>query len=379
MSARNEFSVAVFEGDGIGHEITQPALRLLDIVCRKASDAAGTGIAPVGLSYNFLDAGANTYKNTGVALPDASVEAAREADAILLSCMGDPAIRYPDGTEVIAQVELRFRLGLYAGLRPVRTIPGVPVPIADPRMKDVDFVLVRESIEGLFAPSHPGTRTETEATETLLVTREVSEKLFASVFELAKRRQQRTRPTGQAARAPRVTCIDKANVFPAFAMFRDLFYETASRYQDLPADDAYVDAMAMHLVNRPWEFDVMVTENIFGDILSDLGAAIMGGMGYAPSADIGDKHAVFQPCHGTAPDIAGQGIANPTAMVLSAAMLLEWLGEQHNNDVLGHASGLLVNAVDHAFAPGTLKTCELGGDAGVDQVSDAIEKALASL
>ncbi len=377
MPTASDFTIAVFAGDGIGHEITEPALKLLDQACNKANSTAGTGVAPLSLQYVALEAGAETYQKTGTALPDEAVAAAREADAILLACMGDPAIRYPDGTEIVAQIELRFRLGLYAGLRPVRTIPGVPVPLADPRMDKVDFVLVRESIEGLFAPSHPGTVSEAQATETLCITREVSEKLFHSVFELASNRHasgNRRNPQSSG----RVTCIDKANVFPAFAFFRELFYDTAQRYEGLRADHAYVDAMAMHLVNRPWDFDVLVTENMFGDILSDLGAAIMGGMGYAPSADIGNGHAVFQPCHGTAPDIAGQGIANPTAMILSAAMMLEWLGQQHENSVATTAGQLLVDAVDAAFAPGDLRTCELGGDAGVASVTAAVEKALAA-
>lgn len=375
MSAPTNFSIAVFAGDGIGHEITEPTLKLLDQACIKANSAAGTGSTNVSLQYRALEAGAATYQKTGTALPDKAVDAAREADAILLACMGDPDVRYPDGTEIVAQVEMRFRLGLYAGLRPVRTIPGVPVPIADARMEKVDFVLVRESIEGLFAPSHPATVTENEATETLCITREVSEKLFQSVFELAQKRHaagNRRNPQSSG----RVTCIDKANVFPAFAFFRELFYNTAKNYQGLQTEHAYVDAMAMHLVNRPWEYDVMVTENMFGDILSDLGAAIMGGMGYAPSADIGNGHAVFQPCHGTAPDIAGQGIANPTAMILSAAMMLDWLGQQHNHPAATAAGELLVDAVDTAFAPGDLRTCELGGDAGVEAVVSAVEKAL---
>lgn len=378
MSAPTNFTVAVFAGDGIGHEITEPTLKLLDQACTLANKAIGTGVTPLTLDYRALEAGAATYQKTGTALPDEAVEKAREADAILLACMGDPDIRYPDGTEIVAQIELRFRLGLYAGLRPVRTIPGVPVPIADPRMSQVDFVLVRESIEGLFAPSHPGTVSKTEATETLCITREVSEKLFKSVFELAQKRHaagNRRNPQSSG----RVTCIDKANVFPAFAFFRELFYDSAKNYPQLQTEHAYVDAMAMHLVNRPWDFDVMVTENMFGDILSDLGAAIMGGMGYAPSADIGNGHAVFQPCHGTAPDIAGQGIANPTAMILSGAMMLDWLGQEHHHKAAGMAGQLLVDAVDTAFAPGDLRTCELGGDAGVLAVTTAVEKALKSV
>lgn len=359
------FQIAVLAGDGIGHEITPPTLDLLSLACSKVS----TGGNALSLTYKHLEAGADTYQKTGVALPDETVEQAGQSDAILLACMGDPAVRYPDGTEIVPQVELRFRLGLFAGLRPVRSIPGVPVPLADPRFADVDFVLVRESIEGLFAPDRPGARSDTEATEILLITREVSEKLFKHVFALAEQRKTTGRPG-------RVTCVDKANIFPAFAFFRDLFNETASNHPHLQTDHAYVDAMAMHMVSRPWDYDVLVTENMFGDILSDLGAALMGGMGYAPSADIGEDNAVFQPCHGTAPDIAGSGIANPTAMILSGAMMLDWLGQRHNNAVATAAGKQLVDAVDRSFSPGTLRTCELGGDAGVDQVVQAVRDQL---
>ncbi len=361
------FNIAVLAGDGIGHEITSPTLDLLNLACSKAARDGDS----LSLTYQHLEAGAGTYQKAGIALPDETVEQVRQADAILLACMGDPAVRYPDGTEIVPQIELRFRLGLFAGMRPVRAIPGVPVPLADPRFAEVDFVLVRESIEGLFAPDRAGTRSESEATETLLITREVSEKLFNHVFMLATQRQSTGRPG-------HVTCVDKANVFAAFAFFRDLFDETASRYPDLQTEHAYVDAMAMHMVNRPWDYDVLVTENMFGDILSDLGAALMGGMGYAPSADVGENHAVFQPCHGTAPDIAGQGIANPTAMILSGAMMLEWIGERHNSAIATAAGQRITAAVDRAFAPGELRTCELGGDAGVDKVVSAVRRQLES-
>jgi 3-isopropylmalate dehydrogenase len=143
------------------------------------------------------------------------------------------------------------------------------------------------------------------------------------------------------------------------------------------ADHAYVDAFAMTMAQKPWSIDVAVTENMFGDILSDLGAALMGGMGYAPSADIGDDHAVFQPCHGSAPDIAGQGLANPTAMILSSAMMLEWLGERHGSSEALAAGAALRNAVDLAFGPGQLITCELGGEARTKEVFDAVSGALA--
>ena len=355
------YSLAVFPGDGIGTEITEPCLELMHMVCDR--------VGGLTLSPETLPAGAKTYQDTGVALPDSSVEKAKAADAILLAAMGDPAIRYQDGTEVTPQIELRFILNLYAGVRPVRSIPGVPVPLADKRSADIDFVLIRESTEGLFAPDAKGTlKDDSVATETLVITREVSTKLFNTTFKIWQKRRNAKRGTNQ------VTCIDKANVFGAFAFFRKIFYEVAKQY-DAPVDHAYVDAMAMHLMTKPWEYDVMVTENIFGDILSDQAAALVGGMGYAPSADIGDDHAVFQPCHGSAPDIAGQGLANPTAMFLSGAMLLDWLADKHDDDNARRAADLLERAVFHAFANGQLRTCELGGDSGLIDVHNAVRDA----
>lgn len=410
MKEQQTFNIAVFPGDGIGPEITAPCCHLLTLACDRANqmhdsteastqagseaalkNQANASTTTIGLRFTELAAGAQTYAQTSEALPASSIKAARSADAILLSAMGDPAIRYPDGTEITPQIDLRFELGLYAGLRPVRSIPGVPGPLADPRAQGIDFVLVRESIEGLFAPQAPGKMLgDEQAEETLVITRKVSEKLFDATFDLAikraKDREQSHNYASAGARAgatqsARITCIDKANVFQAFAFFRKLFYEAATRAEIktdkvLHADHAYVDIMSLNLVTQPWNYDVMVTENMFGDILSDLGAALIGGMGYAPSADIGDEFAVFQPCHGTAPDIAGKGLANPTAMFLSGAMMLDWLADQHQHPRLKTAARLLTQAVDDAFAPGSLKTVELGGTSGLDEVSKAVEKAL---
>lgn len=359
------YSIAVFPGDGIGHEITPPCLELMHMACKSVGD--------LELVTTVLPAGAECYQKTGDSLPSSSVDQARSADAILLAAMGDPAIRYPDGTEITPQIELRFKLGLYAGIRPVRSIPGVPVPLGDERAADIDFVLVRESIEGLFAPDAKGTlENDSVATETLVITRENSEKLFNATFSLWEKRRRQNRGTN------RVTCIDKANVFGAFAFFRKIFYEVSEHYS-APSDHAYVDAMAMHLVTRPWEFDVMVTENMFGDILSDQAAALIGGMGYAPSADIGDEHAVFQPCHGSAPDIAGKGLANPTAMFLSGAMLLDWLADKNDDTNARQAADLIERAVNKAFAGGELRTCELGGSSGLTEVNNAVQSALHTL
>lgn len=370
----NQFNIAVFEGDGIGPEITEPCCQLMHKACQRISEANPQ--QSITLSMSSLAAGAKAYQTSGDALPPESVKQARAADAILLSAMGDPEIRYPDGTELTPQIDLRFELGLYAGIRPIRSIPGVSGPLSDERAKNIDFVLVRESIEGLFAPQAPSKMIgDEQAEETLVITRAVSEKLFDATFALARQRN-----------AKRVTCIDKANVFPAFAFFRKMFYEAAERHSGnnntsagQTIDHAYVDIMSLNLLTKPWDYDVMVTENMFGDILSDLAAGLIGGMGYAPSADIGDSNAVFQPCHGSAPDIAGKGLANPTAMFLSGAMLLEWLAETRQCEAAARAGKLIVQAVDSAFASGNLKTVELGGQSDLNDVYTAVDRELSTI
>jgi 3-isopropylmalate dehydrogenase len=364
MRPSPSFRIAVLPGDGIGPEVMAPALELLHAAC------ARTGLA---LATEEHPAGAACWRDTGAALPRATMTACRAADAILLAAMGDPAIRYPDGTEIAPQLDLRFELGLYAGVRPVRVIPGVRTPLADPRAATIDLVILRESTEGLFWSRGRGeVVNDAEAHDTLVITRATTARLADFAFDLARKRRERG---GRNL----VTCVDKANVFASFAFFRRVFDERAAAHPDVRAAHHYVDAMALDLVRRPWEFDVMLTENMFGDILSDLGAALMGGMGYAPSADIGAAHAVFQPCHGSAPDIAGKGLANPTAMILSGAMMLEWLGERHGEPRALRAGALIRRAVDAAFADGRLVTPEHGGSAGTRAVAEAVGAAMAVL
>ena len=361
-ASSDTFHIAIFPGDGIGGEITEPCLELLE-------ELAGQ-VGGFGLRFSQLPAGAAHYRESGQSLPAPSLKVAGQADAILLAAMGLPEVRYPNGTEVSPQLDLRFEFGLYAGVRPVRSIPGVPSPLAAAKDRPLDFVMVRESTEGLFASSGKGVvEDDREARETLVITRDVSERLFDFAFRLARARKA----TGHAGR---VTCVDKANVFSAFAFFRKVFDERAGQFADLAADHAYVDAAALDMVRNPWKFDVLVTENMFGDILSDLGAALIGGMGMAPSADIGDEQAVFQPCHGSAPDIAGKGVANPTAMILSAAMMLDWLGQRHDIAACRKAAGLLSGAVDAAFADGGLRTFEHGGSATMVDVYRAVHAQL---
>ena len=356
-----EFQIAVFPGDGIGGEVMTSCLALLEAVAAKA-----VGFRLACTSY---EAGAGLYRDTGVSLPQDALDAAARADAILLGAMGLPSVRYPNGTEVAPQIEFREHFELYAGVRPVRLLPGTPTPLADARARQIDCVLVRESTEGLFAARTLTRRDGDDAVyDTMRVSRATSERLFDFAFALARKRGR--------GRRGRVTCVDKANVLPAMAFFREVFLERAARHTDVDADCAYVDATALRLVKAPWEFDVLVTENMFGDILSDLGAGLIGGMGMAPSADIGDRHAVFQPCHGTAPDIAGRGLANPTAMFLSAAMMLDWLGDRFADAACTRAASALTHAVEQAFADGSLVPTEFGGTAGTQQIAERVHLAL---
>ncbi len=358
----NTIKIAVFEGDGIGPEIMAPTLDLLSLVA-STSDA-------FGFDFVTLPAGAGHYRDHGVALPDASVASAKSCDAILLSAMGLPDVRYPDGTECVPQVEIRMALGLYAGVRPVFVQPGQDAPLRSEKVSEIDFVIVRESTEGLFSPKVKSQKFgDEEAHETMVITREVSEKLFDFAFKLAASRKKSGRGNGT------VTCVDKANVFPALAFFRKIFFERAELFPDMRAEAAYVDAMALWMVQRPWDFDVLVTENMFGDILSDLGAGIMGSLGLAPSADIGDEDAVFQPCHGTAPDIAGKAIANPMAMILSASMMLEWLAETEGSEALLAAGQTLRHAVSDVLVAKSVLTPDLGGTSSTNEVAAAVGEA----
>ena len=359
MSANDALHIAVLGGDGIGPEVMVPALEILRRIEATSNLKFRFTQAPAGASY---------YRETGASMPESTIRLCDEADAILLGACGLPHIRYPDNTEVAPQIELRFLFDLYAGVRPARLIPGVPSPIVGAAEHGIDLVLIRESTEGLFASMGKGVVTENDARETLVITRKTSERLFDFSFRLAQRRKARGRP-GQ------LICVDKANVFKAFAFFRGIFDKAAGHYPDVETSRVYVDACSALLVKRPWDFDVMVTENMFGDILSDLTAGLIGGMGMAPSADIGDRHAVFQPCHGTAPDIMGQGKANPTAMILSVAMLLDWLAEKHNLDAAADAAQRIERAVDKAYADG-IKPVELGGADGTASIARAVIAAL---
>ena len=364
MSRNSDFRIAVFPGDGIGPEVIDPTVALLSELAAE--------IGGFSLSFESHAAGAQHYLDTGTALPEKAMSQAGEADAIFLGAMGHPDVRYADGREIAPQLDLREAFDLFAGVRPVRTMPGLPIPLSDERAQHLDFILIRESTEGLFAGRGKTVMDGDQAAhDTMTITRAGSERVFDFGFRLAQRRKAR-------GHKGELMCIDKANVIGGFYFFREIFQERAKEFPDVTPATMYVDAAALNMVRRPWDFDVMVTENMFGDILSDLGAGLMGGMGMAPSADIGARHAVFQPCHGSAPDIAGQGKANPVATFLSAAMMLEWLGDHHGIETCETAGRVLTAAVDGAFAEDGLKPFELGGSDGTREINAAVRAQLQS-
>jgi len=377
---KTNFDIAVLPGDGIGIDVTRAAVKVLDAVQRLAGTFA--------LHYREYDSGAICYQRTGNALPADTVAAARQADAVLLGAMGHPDIRRPDGTELAPQVTLRVLLDLYAGVRPCKLYPGARATLIS--HKPIDLVILREQTEGLFASQNAGIVLGDQlATDTLVMTRTGVRRICEFAFHLARERTHLPfsplpgtpgRGAGgeghQGQRRRKVTCVDKANIFKSYAFFRKVFDETARDYPDIATDRTYIDAQALFLVQRPEQFDVLVTENMFGDILSDLAAGLIGGMGMAPSADIGPRHAVFQPAHGTAPDIAGKGIANPIAAILSAGMMLDWLGDRHANADLKRGAMRIEQAVMTVLAAGQVLPVDQGGSASTNEVTDAVLKAL---
>ena len=352
------YQIAVLKGDGIGPEVVDETIKVLQ---------AATGSA---LSFKDYPCGADCYLEQGDPLPASTLAACRQADAVLLGAMGLPNVRWPDGTELRPQVDLRFKLDLYAGVRPIYLYHADHSPLKDMQAGDIDFVILRENVEGLFASMNAGIELRGEvAVDSMVITRSGTERVARYAFELARQR-------GKQKNSPmQVTCVDKANIFRSMAFFRRIYDEVAAGYPDVKRDYAYIDAMALYLVQRPQTYDVLVSENMYGDILSDLAAGLIGGMGMAPSGDIGENAAVFQPSHGTAPDITGQGIANPVATVLSGAMMLNWLGARHQDPSATQAAARIDAAVRQVIAQ-EAATPDLGGTSTTQQMGDLITAAL---
>ena len=357
--------IALIKGDGIGVDVAEAAVAVVD-------KAIATTNAPA-LVYENIQAGAGYFKDTGHDMQPGGEDLAGEADAIFLGAIGLPSVRHADGTEISPHLRLRDMFGLYAGVRPVKAYPNAPQRLADPRAAAIDLVILRESTEGLFfsAAANGGGEIigNTEVRDTLRITRATTEKLHHFGFHLAERRKAR-------GKAGRLTCVDKANVFASMAFFRKIFDEIAPRYPEVETGYNYVDAQALNLIRNPWDYDVMVMENMFGDILSDLAGGLVGGMGMAACAEIGDDHGLFQPAHGSAPDIMGQDKANPLAAILSGAMMLDYLADRLGVDAYADAALTIEGAVERGFARNAIRPMEFGGDMGTTAVTNTLLDSL---
>jgi len=361
-----EYTIVTLPGDGIGPEVMRETTRVMEAVADACS---------LSLNLQRREAGASHYRDHGVALPDSVLQDCLDADAVILSAIGLPDVRKSDGTEVQPDmmVGLRRAMKLHSAVRPVRLYPGVESCLRTAE-KGIDFIILRENLEGLFASYGGGCRVgDAVATDTMVITRQGSLDVCRYAFHLAEKRKGRPSDGKRI-----VTCVDKANIFRSLAFFREIFFEVAAEHPNIEAEATYVDAMSLYMVQNPSNYDVVVTENQFGDILSDLGAGIVGGLGMGPSAEVGEHHGLFQPSHGTAPQIADQNIANPMATILSASMMFDWLGDRHSDDDCFKAARLIEDAVISVLEAGSVRTADIGGSSSTTEVTDAILSALHS-
>jgi isocitrate dehydrogenase (NAD+) len=330
-------TVTIINGDGIGPEVMQATLRVLEALK-----------AP--LEFEFRDAGAETVARYGTNLPHETVEAVLRTGVALKGPTGTVT---GGGGPASANVGLRKRLDLFASLRPVRSVPNVRT-----RFEDVDLIVVRENTEDLYAGIEhiivPG------VVESLkVITEKASTRIARFAFEHARR-------TGRK----KVTAVHKANVMKlSDGLFLDSCRKVGREYPGIHYEEVIVDTLCMQLVRDPSRFDVLLAENLYGDILSDLCAGLVGGLGLVPGANIGERTAVFEAVHGTAPDIAGRGVANPTALLMSAVMLLDYLN-------LKDEAQRMERALHKVYADGKVRTGELGGSATTREFTDALIAAL---
>jgi 3-isopropylmalate dehydrogenase len=339
----SKYKISLIPGDGIGPELTEATLKILDAVQQKFD---------VKLDIIQVDAGDACFEKTGVALPEETVEAIRNSHACMKGPVGETA------ADVI--VKLRIMFDLYANIRPIKSYP--PVPSLKP---GIDMVFVRENTEDVYR----GIEFEMEDTAICLrvITKKNSERIAKKAFETARRRNMKKR----------VTAIHKANVMKkTCGLFARTCREVAKQYPDITFDELYVDAATMRLIKEPETFDVFVTPNMFGDIVSDEAAQLIGGLGMAPGANIGDKFALFEPIHGSAPNRAGKQTANPCSMILSAKMMLDWLGEKYDDKECLKAGQAVEDAMAETLRKGKDVIPDLGGKAKTIEMAEAMAKEI---
>lgn len=330
----NKYQIAVVPGDGIGKEVMQATLHVLDSL-------------DIDFDYVYGEAGDECLEKTGTALPSETLDIIRNSDACLFGAAGETA------ADVI--VKIRQEMKMFANLRPIKSYPNT-----NSLFEDIDFMIVRENTEGLYIAGEES-YTDEGAVARRIITREAESRIIDYAFKYAQKNNK-----------TKVTGVHKANVLKkSDGLFREIFYEVAKNYPDIATEDFYVDATAMYLITQPESFEVIVTTNLFGDILSDEGAGLVGGLGLIPSANIGEDGALFEPVHGSAPDIAGQGKANPIAMMLSSIMMLRYLGENEAADKFEAAILKVLNDANNL-------TGDLGGSATTMELAEAVKDNLKS-
>jgi 3-isopropylmalate dehydrogenase len=336
------YRVALIEGDGVGPEISKVAIEVIEAIQRRFN---------INFEIKPAPAGDSVLKQKGEALPNESLSVIKASDVCLKGPVGESA------ADVI--VRLRQMLQLYANIRPSKSLPQV-----DCLSPKVDLVIVRENTEDLYSGMEFDVGDGVVALR--LITRRACERIARYAFQLAEQRNKKRK----------VVAIHKSNVLrKSDGLFSQICREVSRDYPSISLNEMYVDATAMNLIRSPESFDVLVTTNLFGDILSDEAAQLVGGLGLAPSANIGENFALFEPVHGSAPDIAGKGIANPIAMMLSVNMMLEWLNSSRKDEECMRASIKLQEAIFSVLKKG-MKTPDLGGDNTTSQVGSAIAKEI---
>jgi 3-isopropylmalate dehydrogenase (EC 1.1.1.85) len=334
--------IAVIKGDGIGPEVVDSALRVL----KAAAAKYGLAIEPTE-----VEAGDTALSRYGEAMPSRYWDIIEASDAILKGPVGESA------GEVV--VKLRRGLDLYANIRPARVYPGVKA-----LREGVDLVIVRENTEDVYVRAEYMVTSDV-AVALRVISRRASERIARVAFELAK------------SRRGKVTVVHKANVLTVTdGLFRSVAREVASRYPNVKVDEMYIDSAVMDMVRRPQDFDVILTTNLYGDILSDIAAYVTGSIGLAPSANMGDSKAMFEPVHGAAFDIAGKGIANPTATILCVSWMLKWWGSRVGDGKYTTAGNAIEKAVLDTLSSGAKLTPDLGGNATTVEFADEVIKRI---
>ncbi|WP_110928452.1 isocitrate/isopropylmalate dehydrogenase family protein [Bacillus massiliglaciei] len=348
------YKIGVIEGDGIGPEIVNGSLR----VVRELEKLMGVEF----FETMPLDAGLKAFEKYGATYPDVTNQRLQECDGLILGPVSTH--QYEGENMANPSAKIRKNFHLFANIRPIRSIPK-----AEGKFKDVDLVIVRENTEGMYADRNmaDGSSEFMPDPDTVLsmrlVTRKASKKVAEAAFRLAQERNDKRL----------VSAVHKANVLKkGCGLFLEECYKVQSQYKDISIDDYHIDAFAMYLILHPQKYDVIVTTNMFGDILSDEAAGLVGGLGLAPSLNQGDQFAAAQAAHGSAPSIAGQGIANPIALLLSIQMLMNWLGNKYQDGDILHAASLLSTAVWNTLEESEIKTPDLGGNASTEEVCDEI-------